>query len=430
LSRAVWLAVGLVLALPPLHQGWALLASTGFLVEFLSDGRWRPLSAITEAPAVRPLSALPPGLAADLYLGPSFVRPPGLVLVHGIAPRGKDDPQLREAAALLARAGWAVAVPTVGGLTRLRLRPEDASAVAAAIRALAAEGYRPVAVLGVSLGSSPALLAAGDPEVAPSVSAVLALGGYASALELLRYTLTGSYALGEARGRRPIDEDAIARFAAANAELVDGAGRRLVDNRDPAAVDRLAAELPPETRRLLDALSPERAVGRLTAPLFLVHGRDDPAVPFTESLRLDRAARAAGRRPRTTIVGAMSHVDPDARATLGDLARLWAAFYSFRITSARASPRPESFPARRWATRPSSRPASSSTPSACSRARSWTPGRRGRPRRARRLGALPASGVQSTGAGSGATVSPAGRGRSAGSERTRCMKGITKIRLA
>ena len=339
MSRAVWLALALLLVLPPLHAGVTLFTSTAFLVEFLSDGRWRPLSAVTGPPAVHPLGPPAPGPApaADLYLGRSFVQPPGLVLVHGIAPRGKDDPRLREAAALLARAGWAVAVPTVDGLTRLRLRPEDAGVVVTAIRALDAAGYRPVAVLGVSLGSSPALLAAGDPEVSSFLSAVLALGGYASALELLRYTLTGAYAFEGTRGRGPIDESAIAEFARANAELVDGAGRRLVDNRDPEAVDRLAAELPPPTRQLLDALSPELALGRLSAPLFLIHGRDDPAVPFTESLRLDRAARAAERRPRTTIVGAMSHVDPDQRASLADLARLWATFYAFRLTSARAS---------------------------------------------------------------------------------------------
>lgn len=339
MPRAVWLVLALLLALPPLHAAVILLTTTAFLVEFLSGGRWRPLSAVTPPPVVRSLDAPSPGLplAADLYLGPAFLRPGGLVLVHGIAPRGKDDARLREAAALLARAGWAVAVPTVDGLTSFRLRPEDAGVVVTAIRALTAAGYRPVAVLGISLGSSPALLAAGDPAVRSSVSAVLALGGYASAEELLRYTLTGAYDFEGTRGRHPVHEDAIAQFARANAELMDAAGRRLVDNRDPEAVARLAAELPPSTRRLLDALSPAAGLGRLSAPLFLIHGRDDPAVPFTETLRLDRAARAAGQRPTTTIVGAVSHVDPDQRASPADLARLWATFYAFRLTSAHAS---------------------------------------------------------------------------------------------
>jgi fermentation-respiration switch protein FrsA (DUF1100 family) len=114
------------------------------------------------------------------------------------------------------------------------------------------------------------------------------------------------------------------------ADLVDAAGRRLVDNRDPAAFDALVQALPARTRELLDALSPGRAVAGLRAPLFLIHGRADPAVPFTESLRLEAAARAAGRPVRTAIVGALGHVEADRRHAAADLLRLWATFYAFR----------------------------------------------------------------------------------------------------
>jgi pimeloyl-ACP methyl ester carboxylesterase len=337
--RAGWLVLGLLLALPPFSALSAIVATTAFLAEFLSDGRWRPLSAVTGRPAVRALAA-PSGdpAPADLYARPSLRRPPGLVLVHGLSPHGKDDPRLRDAAALLARAGWAVAVPTVPGLTTLRLRPEDARAVAAAVRALDEAGYGPAAVLGISVGAGPALLAAAEPDTASRTAAVLALGGYASTVELLRFTLTGAYGWEGLAGRRAVQEAVIPAFVRANAELVEGTGRRLVDNRDPALVDRLVAELPPATRGLLDSLSPERVVGRIGAPLFLVHGRDDPAVPFTESLRLARAAERAGRRVRTVIVGAVGHVDPDARAGAGDLLRLWAAVYAFTVTSAGRAP--------------------------------------------------------------------------------------------
>jgi len=334
-SRALWLAVALALSLPALISGWTLAGSALFLVEFLSEGRWRPLSAITPAVSARPLPSSAGGRAipTDLYTRASFGRSPGLVLVHGLARRGKDDPRLREAASLLARDGWAVAVPTVEGLTVLRLRPDDAVAVIAAVRGLEQAGYRPVAILAVSLGAGPALLAAADPSVASSVSAVLALGGYASVVELLRYTLTGAYHFDGIDGRRPVNEPAIAEFARANAELVDGAGGRLVDNRDPQALDRLVAELPPGVRQLLAALSPENHLGRLRAPLFLIHGRDDPAVPFTESLRLERAAGAAGRQARTVIVGSLGHVEPELRAGPRDLLRLWVGFYAFRVAS-------------------------------------------------------------------------------------------------
>jgi len=335
LARALWLALALALSLPSFHSGWTVLTSACFLAEFLSGGRWRPLTIIASEVSSRRLPASADGRAipADLYTAARFTRAPGLVLVHGLSPRGKDDSRVIDAAVLLARSGWAVAVPTVEGLTALRLRPEDATAVVAGIHALAEARYQPVAVLAVSVGAGPALLAAADPRVAGSVSAVLALGGYASAVELLRYTLTGAYRFDTASGRRPIDERAVEQFARANPELVDPAGRRLVDNRDPQAVDALVAELPPATRRLLAELSPQAAIGRIRAPLFLVHGRDDPAVPFTESRRLARAARSAGRPVRMVIVGSMAHVEPGERAGLRDLALLWASFYAFSVTS-------------------------------------------------------------------------------------------------
>ena len=328
MTPAARLLLAVLLTLPVLAAAWSQLGTALFLAEFLGEGRWQPLSAVTQEPERRAL-----GPALDLYAVPAVRRPPGLVLVHGLSPEGKDDPRLREAARLLARAGWAVALPTVEGLTVLRLRPEDSGAVVGAVRALRASGYR-AAVLGVSLGAGPALLAASHPAVAGDVSAVLALGGYASAIELLRFTLTGSYAFESEHGRAAVHEEAIAQFARANRELVDAAGRRLVDNRDPAAFDRLAAELPPSTRALLEALSPGRAIGGLRAPLFVIHGRQDPAVPFTESRRLAAAARAADRPVRVAIVGALSHVEGAPRAAgLAGLARLWATLYAFRRAS-------------------------------------------------------------------------------------------------
>ena len=331
---AARLALACLLALPAWTAASSVVSTTTFLVEFLGQGRWRPLSAITRAPLTRPLPApsTPSGpVAIDLYATPALRRAPALVLVHGLSPEGKDEPRLREAAGLLARAGWAVAVPTVAGLTVLRLRPDDAATVGATVRALRVAGYPRAAILGVSLGAGPALLAASGPETAEDVSAVLALGGYASAVELLRYTLTGAYAFVEVSGRAPVHEEAIAQFARANAELVDDAGRRLIDNRDAAAFDRLMAALPRSTHDLLDALSPGRVVAGLRAPLFLVHGRQDPAVPFTESLRLRAAAQASGRPVRVAIVGAVGHVEAGSHAGgLADLLRLWATFHAFR----------------------------------------------------------------------------------------------------
>ncbi|HKZ05911.1 MAG TPA: RNA methyltransferase, partial [Methylomirabilota bacterium] len=93
---------------------------------------------MTSPPLRLPLAATSEGrpIPADLYTSAHPARRPGLVLVHGLAAAGKDEPRVAQAAALLARAGWTVAVPSVEGLMRLRLRVEDAGAVRAAARAL------------------------------------------------------------------------------------------------------------------------------------------------------------------------------------------------------------------------------------------------------------------------------------------------------
>jgi fermentation-respiration switch protein FrsA (DUF1100 family) len=338
IRRLGWLLLALLLALPALARGWDAAVATAFLVEFLSERRLRPLSRMSEAPARLALLAPSDGAAVDLHVVPGLPRPPGLVLVHGLTAAGKDDSRLRDGARLLARAGWAVAVPTVPGLTGMRLRPDDARPVEVAAVGLARAGYRPVALLGVSVGAGPAVGAAVSlAEAAGSapvpLSAVLLLGGYGSSRELLRFTLTGAYRLGATGGRRPIHEDAVEVFARANAELLDEAGAALAANRDPSRIDALLDALAPSTQQLLDALSPETYVGRLRAPLFLVHGRHDPVVPFTESLRLQRAARSAGLAARLALVGAVDHVERGRPGALGEAWRLWATLYAFRLTA-------------------------------------------------------------------------------------------------
>ncbi len=293
---------------------------------------------------------------------PLALRPPrGLVLVHGLAPEGKDDPRLSEAARLLARTGFRVAVPTIPGLTRLRLRPEDAEPVVATIQALAKEDpSRRVSVLGVSVGAGPALLAAADPRVADRVGTVLSLGGYASTVELLRYFLTGAYAYEGVSSRVSPRPEAARLFLRANLDLLkksedrhaldawlsepgpkppmglspEGkAVMRLVENRDPGQVDGLVQALPADLRQLLARLSPERVIAQIPARLLLVHGQRDPAVPFTESLRLADAARGrAGTR--LVVVGVVAHVEPGwARpgwgVTLRELWWLWSLMLDF-----------------------------------------------------------------------------------------------------
>jgi pimeloyl-ACP methyl ester carboxylesterase len=320
-ARLTQLVLALVVVAPVVCAGRHALLAGAFLAEFLTRGHPAVLSAVTDPPTLRPLA--PGGTDADLYehAGLDAGRP--LLLVHGFAPRGKDDPRVRDAATLLARVGFDVAVPTIPGLTRGRLGPEDVEPV---IGALVSREGRTI-VVGVSVGAGPALLAAADPRARERVSAVLSLGGYASAREVLRFWLTGTYEYEGLRGRVDHDPELVRAFVRANADRLDPASRATLDAADRDAAGRLLDAPPPALARYLDALSPIRVAPSIGARLVLVHGRADRAVPYTESVRL-----AAARPDRTTLVlvGLVEHVEGARwRGWQGvrDLFALWRVMY-------------------------------------------------------------------------------------------------------
>jgi pimeloyl-ACP methyl ester carboxylesterase len=320
-SRLAALALALVLVAPVGRDAVSLLLSAAFLTEFLSDGALPALDALTPAPTRHSLGRL-----VDIWTTPALGTAPPLLLVHGYAPQGKDDPRLARAAALLARAGFDVIVPTLPGLTRGRLRPDDAGVVVSALETRPG----PWAIVSISIGAAPAFTAAADPRVRDRVGVLLALGPHASASEALRFWLTGAYAFDGVSGRVSHDPTLVRAFVDANADLVDASTRAALEAGDSARVERALATLPANVRDLLDRLSPARAMPNVRARVILVHGYADRAVPYTESLRL-AAARPA--RTRVVLLQVVGHVEaaPGAlwRAAY-DGVRLLAAFHALR----------------------------------------------------------------------------------------------------
>jgi fermentation-respiration switch protein FrsA (DUF1100 family) len=357
---AAWTLAALVilLAVPVGIRAEAAVTGLRFLVDFLTEGQWPWLARATPPPVVERLgNATAPGATPpDLWHpgGQGRRSWPGLVLVHGLTPEGKHDARLMFTADRLARAGFAVAVPELPELRAQRLRPEDARSVREAIvrlRAHPAVRPGPLSVIVVSVGLGPVALALDDPALATDVGVVLALGGYAEARELIRYFTTGAYAFGAISGRAPVDPALTAGFLARNVDLVSDARDRalildvleghrtaadpspagravlaLLQNREPERVDAFLAALPPETRQILDEMSPARRLAQARIRLLIVHGKDDPSIPYTESLRL---AAAAPGRSRLVLVNLIGHVEGQAPTwhRLGDLVRLWSVSY-------------------------------------------------------------------------------------------------------
>jgi len=271
---------------------------------------------------------------ADWYRPRGRAVAPGIVVVHGANPGGKDDARVVGLAVALAREGRQVLVPQLG-LREQRLDDADFLRIREAVSFLAGKSQRRVGVLAFSYGAGLALVAlAEQPAVQHRTAFVATVGTYFSLFDLLQGATTHTVPY---RGRAvtwqpdPAALGLAARQLAAflggdegNAlttawERGDPAGLgpgprvvyELLANRDPARFHALAGQLPPRLVTLLNSLSPSQSVGRLEVPVLALHARRDPASPPTESRLLVDALRGKVRTG-LSVVGNLSHVSPTA----------------------------------------------------------------------------------------------------------------------
>jgi len=332
------------------------------------DGPTRPdRQAVPERRTLR--IAVPAGsIPADLYAVPGRAAA-GVVAVPGLTPEGRDDPRVVDLAEALARAGFEVLVPEPTGRRSLEAGTRDVPEIEAAVRVLSdRRGGEPVVVVAPSYAAGPALLAARRPGTAERVAAAVTVGGYRDMEAMLAYLTTrrfregpgGPWLEGAPSGVAPwllvrgnlrlvadradrwfLEAIAARRSRAPGAPVGDLAadlgpeGRAvlaLMDNRDPDRVPALVDALPPALRDELRALDLARAgLAGLRAELIVVHGKDDPVVPWTEAADLAAAAGPlAGAGPH--LVEGLGHTGPAAPGR-GDRAELIRA--AVRLLDAR-----------------------------------------------------------------------------------------------
>ena len=271
---------------------------------------------------------------------------PAIVFLNGATARGRRHPDVQALARGLARAGYVVLVPDLPGLrdgeiTTRTLRAAK-GVVAAAVRRRHAKAGK-VALVGVSVGGTLALLAAEDRELGRRVSVVAAIAPYGDLVDVYRLATTGHY---EDDGRLvryetspflllvaarslvaslPAGRDRAALLSVLSAiaenetdELVvrlppGGLGPdaravvALLLNRDPRRFDELYAALPPSIRAAHRRLSPLAAADALRAPVELASAPRDKYFPVAESRELARRAPDA----RVTVTSTLEHAIPE-----------------------------------------------------------------------------------------------------------------------
>ncbi len=295
---------------------------------------------------------------------PSGTPPwPALVFLNGATPDGRKHPTVRRLAHSLARAGFFVFVPELSGVAAGELSPETLEQAVAIAEGASSEpetaGGR-VALAGVSVGGTLALLTAADPRLHRRVSVVACVAPFGDLAEVMRIATTGTYRDGDTLGRQAappylrvgLARSLAAMLAAAPAsaalcrelraldpdraepiELPERAFReagheaeRLYDllaNDDPGRFDELLAALPSHVRDAIVALSPVHVAQRLRSPVEIVVAPHDAYFPVSEA----RALAAAAPQVRLTVTSLMAHATPRLSARyLAELRRLDAFF--------------------------------------------------------------------------------------------------------
>jgi dienelactone hydrolase len=302
-----------------------------------------------------------------------------VLLVSGLHPAGVDEPRLVSLARKLAEANVTVVTPEIPELSRFEITPiltdriERAAAWLATESGLAPSGR--VGLMGISFSGGLAVVAAGRPSLRHHLLYVFSFGGHDDLQRVLEYFCAGvepeavphdgpafhvpnvarpphDYGvavvlLNVAEHIVPPEQvaplrDAVRRFLwASHLDRVDRpqAEREFAALRevaralpDPAAtllgyvnnrdVAHLGPELLPYIGFYVDApeLSPSRSP-MPSAPVFLLHGRDDTVIPAVESQYL--ADRLGGHLPvRLLLTDLISHAEADQPAHVTDVLRL------------------------------------------------------------------------------------------------------------
>ena len=298
---------------------------------------------------------------ADLY-APGDAARAGMVLIPGLTPRGRGDPQVVAFAETLARARFEVIVPDLPGMRSLQVTALDAVPIADATRFLDERGAgRRLGMAAVSFAVGPAIIALDEAPAAGRVDFFVGIGGYYDLEALITYVTTGFYReqesgpwlyrppkaygkwvfvltnsgrIADPGDRATLFEMASRKLDDADADVTDLAialgpqGRSvyaLISNGDPDRVSALIADLPPEVRGEIEQLDlRHRNLTALDTDFLLIHDRDDRIIPASQSVAL--AGAVAPGRARLYLVGGLDHAQVK-KVGIGDALTLLRAVY-------------------------------------------------------------------------------------------------------
>ena len=286
-------------------------------------------------------------------------RAPPVLLIHGAHFQGIHEPRIQAFARALASAGLRVITPHLEEITHHNVTPGTLNTIQQVARLAAHRThYETVGVIGVSFSGSLALLAAAQEQPGAGstkvIANVAAVGAYVSIAHLGRW-YAGLDAVGPDHQLLPFKPHPYGARVLFQAHADTVFGEHAADVKralafyisdQPERAQAFAATLPepprsdvqelvsdvphPLSAKLLSlleqhkpelaAISPEGQLATLNVPVLLVHGSDDPIVPSTETLWLEREVPRHALR-QSLVTSAIRHAELEAKPSI---AELWA----------------------------------------------------------------------------------------------------------
>lgn len=241
-------------------------------------------------------------VVVDMF-SPGQKRYPAVILTMGVKTAEKDKPVILGFAQTLARLGYVVAWP------RLKILDEGVSQMEEPETFLTIFEYlerhpqvlpQRISFIGFSVGSSIAMVAAQDSQIAEKVHGFVFFGGY---YDLFDYLVSLESKIASFGGEEITWEPA----EGATSHL-----QEILENVDPQ-------------REKLEKLNPAKNINNFQARIFILHERSDSYVPYLESAKLNQALE--GRVPKTyLLVNLFEHVQPAKKVSfevLGEFLKLY-----------------------------------------------------------------------------------------------------------